>query len=67
MRAAADEPGFYNRARLRIRTARFRNTTAPERAMPTTDVAVDRPFIFAIVDRETSEILFPGRVADPTS
>ncbi|MEZ4521489.1 MAG: serpin family protein [Thermomicrobiales bacterium] len=50
-----------------MRTARFRNTTAPERAMPTTDVAVDRPFIFAIVDRETSEILFPGRVADLTS
>jgi serpin B len=32
-----------------------------------TRVAADRPFIFAIVERETGAILFLGRVTDPSS
>jgi serpin B len=32
---------------------------------PSTDLVIDRPFIFAIVDRESGTILFLGRVIDP--
>ncbi len=37
-------------------------------AMPgeTVDLQIDRPFLFALQDRETGEILFIGRVADPS-
>ena len=31
------------------------------------EVSADRPFIFAIAERETGEILFLGRVTDPKS
>lgn len=40
----------------------FRVESAPPRATLT----VDRPFIFAIVDRPTGATLFAGRVLDPT-
>lgn len=34
-------------------------------AMPRADMNLDRPFIFAILERETGAILFLGRVMDP--
>jgi serpin B len=30
------------------------------------ELEIDRPFLFALQDRETGEVLFIGRVADPT-
>ena len=35
-------------------------------SMPTLEVRVDRPFIFAIRDRVTGSLLFVGRVLDPS-
>jgi serpin B len=37
-------------------------------AMPgdTVDLEIDRPFLFSLYDRESGEVLFIGRVADPT-
>jgi serpin B len=32
----------------------------------TIELDIDRPFLFALQDRETGEVLFIGRVADPT-
>jgi serpin B len=32
---------------------------------PTTDITIDRPFIYLITDRDTGAILFVGRVMDP--
>ena len=29
------------------------------------ELEIDRPFLFSLFDRETGEILFIGRVADP--
>jgi len=40
------------------------------RAMPPgnmIELEIDRPFVFSLYDRETGEILFIGRVADPTA
>ena len=31
------------------------------------ELEIDRPFLFSLYDRETGEILFVGRVADPTA
>ncbi|HEX6304021.1 MAG TPA: serpin family protein [Anaerolineales bacterium] len=36
-----------------------------ESAMPSAEMTLDRPFIFAILERETGTILFLGRVMDP--
>lgn len=36
-----------------------------ESAMPPAELTIDRPFIFAIVERETGTILFLGRVTNP--
>ena len=36
-----------------------------ESAMPRAEMNLDRPFIFAILERETGTILFLGRVMDP--
>lgn len=36
-----------------------------ESAYPTAELTLDRPFIFAIVERETGVILFLGRVMEP--
>ena len=30
------------------------------------ELEINRPFLFSLYDRETGEILFIGRVADPT-
>ncbi len=37
-----------------------------ESAPPPAELRVDRPFIFAIYERESGAILFLGRVLDPT-
>jgi serpin B len=34
-------------------------------AYPTAEMALNRPFIFAIVERDTGTILFVGRVTNP--
>jgi serpin B len=39
-------------------------TSAP--ADEPVEVTVDRPFVFALRDRETGAVLFFGRVVDPT-
>lgn len=36
-----------------------------ESAMPRADLAIDRPFIFAILERDTGTLLFLGRVLNP--
>jgi serine protease inhibitor len=36
-------------------------------AMETATLTLDRPFIFAIVERETGAILFLGRVVNPVA
>lgn len=33
---------------------------------PPVEMSVDRPFLFAITERETGAILFLGRVTDPS-
>jgi len=38
-----------------------------EEAMERTELVLDRPFIFAITERETGAILFLGRVSDPSN
>jgi serpin B len=38
-------------------------TSAPSEVI---DLAIDRPFLFSLYDRETGEILFLGRVLDPS-
>jgi serpin B len=35
-------------------------------SIPEVELTIDRPFIFAIIDRETGTILFLGRVMDPS-
>jgi serpin B len=39
-------------------------TSAPSEVI---DLAIDRPFLFSLYDRETGEILFLGRVLDPSA
>jgi serpin B len=34
---------------------------------PSSQIVVDRPFIFLIRDRETNTVLFVGRVLNPTA
>ena len=38
-----------------------------ESAMPRAEITLDRPFIFAIVERETGAVLFMGRVVNPAA
>ena len=36
-------------------------------AQQTVELKIDRPFLFALRDKDTGAILFLGRVADPTA
>jgi hypothetical protein len=45
-----------------VLTAYFGSASRPE---PTIEVRIDRPFLFWIVDRPTSAVLFAGRIVDP--
>jgi serpin B len=35
--------------------------------METVQMTIDRPFLFALRDRDTGAVLFLGRVTDPTA
>jgi serpin B len=47
-----------------VLTAYFGSASRPE---PTIEVRIDRPFLFWIVDRPTSAVLFAGRIVDPAN
>ncbi len=58
---AVDEKGTEAAAATAVAMAR--TSMMPQ----LTTLIIDRPFIFSIVERETGEILFLGRVLDPTA
>jgi serpin B len=61
---AVDEQGTEAAAATGVTVAASASTTTEP--IQVVELTIDRPFIFAVRDRETGAILFLGRVTDPT-